>query len=181
MLRSILPFSLVALALCGVVHAAELDEGAKELGFAASWSDADSSGSTIFVEGRLGFMLTPNHEVGPIATYFSFNADTDDDLLDELLDNDEGTVGGFYRYNFATASESTVPFAGASAQLPFGDLGDVVDYLAGVEIGLRVMPSDTASINLTGFYNRQFGADDFDDFDNWGAMAGISIFFGGGS
>ena len=41
------------------------------------------------------------------------------------------------------------------------------------------MMSDTASVNVLGFYNRQFGADEFEDFDVWGLQAGISIFFGG--
>jgi hypothetical protein len=71
-----------------------------------------------------------------------------------------------------------IPFVGASAALPFGDSDDFIDYEVGGEAGVRFMPSDRASINFAAFYNRQFAADDFDDFDQWGVQGGISIFFG---
>ena len=42
-----------------------------------------------------------------MVNYLSFNAETGDDLVDELLDNDEGTFGGFYRTSSTTKPASS--------------------------------------------------------------------------
>jgi hypothetical protein len=169
--------ALLLVLAAGSTVQAELTEGEKELGLAAYWSDTDEVGSEIFVDLLLGFMLTENHEVGPIVNYLASDPDEDDSQLDDLLDNDAGLGGAFYRYNFSGGG--AIPFIGADVAFPFGDLSDSVDYAAGVDLGVRIMPGERASVNFQAFYDRLFAEDPFDDFDRWGISAGVSVFFGG--
>jgi hypothetical protein len=178
--------ALLVVLTCGGAMAEELQRGQKELAMNVSWFDTSDTGSTIIADVALGYMLGPSHEVGPVVTYQAFDSSEQelpegfDDAFRDLLDNDAGTLGGFYRYNFSQGAGAFVPYLGGQASFPFGDLHDVVDYTAGVEAGVRVMPGPKASVNIEAFYNKLFAADNLDDFDQWGLAAGISIFFGGG-
>jgi hypothetical protein len=177
-----------------VVPAAELEPGSVELGGTATWSDTDDIGSAVNVDLMLGWLFGSRHEIGPLVSYSSFDAEEGggpDETVSDLFENDQGFIGPLYLYNFSGGG-SLVPFVGGQVQLPIGDIDDAIDWTAGVRGGVRSMVTNSASINFTAFYNRFFTGDDLDDLtgtsggdvdviddlDNWGVSIGVSIFFG---
>jgi hypothetical protein len=167
---------VVALAVglaCAAATAAEVADGAKELQFAFQYADTDQVGSSLDLDGSLGWFLTPRNEVGVIFSYFDFSSD------DPLVSDTDGGAGGiFYRWNFKNGSEYLIPYVGAQALWPFGDTSDVIDYSLGAEFGTRFIVGSNASVNVAAFYQEDYGASGFSDTETFGVAAGISIFFG---
>jgi len=158
----------------GTASAAEIADGAKELAFGFSYADTADVGTSLDLDGRLGWFLTPANELGVVASYFDVSLDGPGSTGDA----DGGAGGVFYRFNFRTGSETLVPFVGAQMLWPFGDVSDVIDYSLGVEAGTRFLVGNSASVNVALFYQEDYGASGFSDTETFGLLAGISIFFG---
>lgn len=168
-MRLLAAAGLVAL-LAGTGMAAEIPDGANELFLNFSYEDTDDVGKTTELDLAYGFFLTSRHEVGPIISYLKVDPDGGPD-------SDANAFGGFYRFNFGTASETFEPFVGANIQGIGGDLGDFFDYQTGLEAGTRVMAGRRGALNVMLFYDKLYGADDVEDSDSMGIAAGLSIFF----
>lgn len=163
--------STAMLLACGLLQAMELKEGGKELITDFSYADQDSVGKTTDLSVAMGWLLTTNHEVGPVLSYNKFDPDGTG------TNTDGGALGGFYNFNFSTATKSVVPFVGASLFKMFGDAGDFFNYGTEVTGGLRVMPSESASVNIRAFYEKDYGKNTVQDADSSGIAAGLSIFW----
>jgi len=166
---------LVAAAVllcCGGLQAMELKEGGKELLTDFSYVDADGVGKTTDLSVAWGWLLTPNHEVGPVVSYAKFDPDGT-----STTSTDGGSLGGFYNYNFSTEAKSIVPFVGASLFKIIGDADDSFNYGAEMTGGLRILPSQTASVNVRAFYEKDYGKNGIEDADSTGIAAGLSIFW----
>ena len=58
----------IAVLLCGIAAADELEEGTRELQFDFSLVDS-SAGSNVTIAGSLGWVLTTHHQAGPVISY----------------------------------------------------------------------------------------------------------------
>ena len=171
--RSGVLFAVALLLACGASYAVELTSGGNELITDFSYTDRDNEGKTTDLSVAYGWLLTSNHEVGPVVAYNK----VDSDGTPGSTDGDRGQLGGFYNYNFTNSSKTMVPFVGGSLFKIIGDADDFFDYGAEVTGGLRVMPSNTASINIRAFYEQNYGKNGVEDANSSGIAAGLSIFW----
>ena len=143
---------LVVLALAGrQVAAAEqpitLQRGQAELNFGLVTQEGDW-GNSVTLSGRGGYFLSSHHEVGPIGSIVYSSPDQGTNYWG-------GTLGGFYRYNFATYGRSVIPYGGAAVMWAFGDARQADLTITQLEAGIRLMLSSSAAVNLGAVYQRE--------------------------
>ena len=159
----------IAILLCGIAMADELEEGTKELQFDFSLVDS-GAGSNVTFSGSLGWVLTTHHQAGPVISYSRDDPDGGSTV--------EGiSLGGFYNYNFSIVSDMLVPYVGGRLDLYTGDLGDLYDSGIQVYGGFRLMTGSRAALNVRLFHEQKAGSGSVEDLDSTGLTAGISIFF----
>jgi hypothetical protein len=163
---------MVALAVAALVPAsgAELAKGTKELNLSLLLQDTSDSGFYFNGTGRVGYLLTRQHELGCLFSVLYVRPDGQGTIK-------AGSFGGFYRYNFATTNSTVLPFLGLAAYSYLGDLRDSVDWGWQAESGLRVMVTQAASINSTVFWKREYITSPWVTGDRvFGLTVGFSLF-----
>ena len=155
---------------------AQVRAGLNEFNFTATLSgtkvdDGDTSTAFTF-NGAYGRFLTDHFEVGPALTFFK--AEETDAF---------GTITGAAAYHFAPDS-TVVPFVGAQFGTAFGLETDFSDnpWSYGFFGGIKAfIGNGGGAITIQPFWTRQnIGSpliDETTHVDNFGATAGISIFF----
>jgi len=173
-LITVLAVGLVAILISGDAAGAELEKGQRELTFHMVLEHERGSGTYLAIMGEYGFMITSRHELGPVLSLGYSNPDSP-----TISSSTSGGAGVFYRYNFPIKSKMLLPFVGGRALGFFGDM-DYRDSELQAEIGIRVMPSPGASVNLAVYYREAFQSDPpwWDEIGpKGGVTAGVSIFF----
>ncbi|NWF99663.1 MAG: hypothetical protein HXY19_01805 [Thermoanaerobaculaceae bacterium] len=169
--RGAVLFVLLAVVASQEVVAAELDKGAKELNLSLLLQDTSDAGFYFNGTGRVGYLVTTAHEVGTLFSLLYVRPDGQGTIK-------AGSIGAFYRYNFATTHATVLPFLGVAAYTYFGDLRDSVDWGWQTESGLRVLVTQRASINTTVFWKREYISSPWVTGDRvFGATVGFSLFF----
>jgi hypothetical protein len=155
---------------------AQVRAGLNEVNFTATLSatkleDGDTQSAFTF-NGAYGRFLTDRFEVGPLFTVFKAE---DSDAF--------GTINGFAAYHFAPDS-NVVPFVGVQLGTAFGLETDFSDnpWSYGFFGGIKAFVGNGGgAITIQPFWTRQnIGSpliDETTHVDNFGATAGISIFF----
>jgi len=151
--------------------AAELEKSSKELNLSVLLQDTDGAGFYLNIASRLGYLLTKNHELGPIVSALYVRPDSGGTIK-------AASLGGFYRYNFSTTNPMVLPFFGVAAVGYVGDLRDSLDWGWQAESGVRLMPTPAASVNATVFWKRDYTLSQWvTDERAFGVTVGFSIFF----
>jgi hypothetical protein len=140
---------LAVLVVGSAARAAELEKGAWELGISALIQDTDNAGFYLNISTRLGYLITANHEAGPVVAVLYSKPDDGGSIT-------AASLGGFYRYNFGTTNKIVVPFLGFAAAGYLGDLSHSLRWSWQAESGLRIMPSPRVSINNVLFWHRDY-------------------------
>ena len=155
---------------------AQVRAGLNEINFTATLSgtkidDGDTESAFTFT-GAYGRFLTDRFEIGPLLTLFK--AEGSDAF---------GSISGFASYHFAPDS-NVVPFVGAQLGTGFGLETDFSDnpWSYGFFGGIKAFVGNGGgAITIQPFWTRQnIGSpliDETTHVDNFGATAGISIFF----
>ena len=150
--------------------AAELGQGDFELGLSALLQDTEASGFYLNLSTRVGYMITRNHEAGPLVSLIYVNPDEGESFTGASL-------GAFYRYNFGTTGKYNVPFLGLSATGYTGGLADQLEWSWQAESGVRIMPSPLVSINTVLFWHRDYPKVDWILSERYfGVSIGVSLF-----
>lgn len=151
MRRTFLVLSMITLAiLCALpAHAAELVAGDYELGVSALLQDTENSGFYLNIATRVGYLITKNHEAGPVISFLYVKPDSGSSLT-------AASLGAFYRYNFATDNRLVVPFLGLSAYGYTGDLANSLRWSWQAESGIRIMAGRHVAINNLLFWHRDY-------------------------
>ncbi len=166
----------VAIILMGAIcpaaaSAAELGKDSKELNLSVLLQDTDGAGFYLNVASRFGYLVTANHELGPIVSALYVRPDSGGTIK-------AASLGAFYRYNFSTTNAMVLPFFGIAAVGYVGDLRDTLDWGWQAEGGIRLMPTPAASVNTTVFWKRDYTLSQWvTDERAFGVTVGFSIFF----
>ncbi len=166
---TIVVITVTMMLFCGQAVADQFEKGTYELQFDFALVDTDV-GSTVEFVTSVGYLLTRNHQVGPLLSY------TRDDP-DDAATVDGFGLGAFYNYNFVTIADQLIPYVGAELQFFGGDFGDQYDTGLQLYGGIRVMPNKHAAVNVKLFFDQKSGSGDVEDLDSTGIAAGLSIFF----
>jgi|GEM_PF-6134488 len=160
----------VALALAPAAGGAELEKGTKELALSLLVQDTSDAGFYLNGTGRFGFLVTSQHEVGALVSALYVRPDSGGTIK-------AGSLGPFYRFNFATTTPALLPFVGLAAYSYLGDLRDSVDWGWQAESGLRVLVSAAASVNVATFWKREYINSPWVTGDRvFGLTVGLSLF-----
>jgi hypothetical protein len=140
-------FAVVAAAVPAT--AASLVRGDYELGLSALIQDTDSSGFYLNISTRFGYMITKNHEAGPVVSFLYVKPDQGASIT-------ASSLGAFYRYNFSTDNRYVIPFLGFSANGYTGDLANSLNWSWQAESGVRILAGRHVSINNLLFWHRDY-------------------------
>lgn len=163
--------AVLGVAGSGAVSAAELARGTTELAVSLLLQDTSDAGFYLNGTGRVGYLVTTEHELGALASVLYVRPENQGTIK-------AGTLGGFYRYNFATTNATLLPFLGLAAYTYWGDLRDSVEWGWQAESGLRVLAGERASINTTMFWKREYISSPWVTGDRvFGVTVGFSLFF----
>ncbi|MFI5167941.1 MAG: hypothetical protein ACHQQS_15135 [Thermoanaerobaculales bacterium] len=117
-----------------------------ELNFNFAWQEGDW-GNGITLSGRVGYLLTQHHEIGPIGSFIYSNPNQGVTY--------HGGIGGlFYRYNLSPYGRFVIPYAGLAYAYAFGDARQSERYVTEIEAGVRLMLSSSAAVNVGMVYER---------------------------
>ena len=151
MLKTIRLVSLAGLVLLAALptRAADLVAGDYELGISALLQDTDNAGFYLNIATRVGYMVTKNHEVGPVISFLYVRPDSGSSIT-------ASSLGAFYRYNFSTDNRYVIPFVGLSANGYTGDLANSLNWSWQAESGIRLMAGRKVAINNVLFWHRDY-------------------------